>query len=446
MRRTFGGRVLGSARPAPPRLRPRRARARPGRAPGRRPAGRHRARRARGAAQARPQAASPRCAQQADAEANPLALWVDYWELSNRLNEAQQGELDRLRGALERQLRRGPAAQRLAARARPAPRLGQLRRRVPALSHERRPRGHLLLRWSPSSSPASDVKAAGIAAWMAQRTPTTAAPCSPPSLVDAKQLTSRRHLEKLRLAAEAGKPRAARQAAVLLGPSVAASVGEMFDSPAPLPRQEGADRAPRRRRARRPGADPRSPRTTASRPPACWSTAGSARCRADLAAWTWASVGRQSGDQAAARGGRPVPARASAIRRKHERDIELPDDTARLEGARRPARRRRQGALAAGDAGDRRDDAGRAERPGLDLLEGARAAGAGQGLAGRRGADDAQPASCSTGIAGQLNFYGQLAAEDLGQPQALPPQARAADAGRARRGRQPSRASRARWC
>ena len=55
------------------------------------------------------------------------------------------GRADRVRRALERQLRRGPAAQRLAARARPAPRLGQLQRRVPALSHGRRPRGHLLL-------------------------------------------------------------------------------------------------------------------------------------------------------------------------------------------------------------------------------------------------------------------------------------------------------------
>ena len=34
---------------------------------------------------------------QALAEANPLALWVDYWELSNRLNEAQQAELDDVR-------------------------------------------------------------------------------------------------------------------------------------------------------------------------------------------------------------------------------------------------------------------------------------------------------------------------------------------------------------
>ena len=30
---------------------------------------------------------------QALAEANPLALWVEYWELSNRLGEAQQPEL-----------------------------------------------------------------------------------------------------------------------------------------------------------------------------------------------------------------------------------------------------------------------------------------------------------------------------------------------------------------
>ncbi|MEP7303395.1 MAG: lytic transglycosylase domain-containing protein, partial [Caldimonas sp.] len=30
----------------------------------------------------------------AAAEANPLALWVEYWELNSRLGEAQQAELD----------------------------------------------------------------------------------------------------------------------------------------------------------------------------------------------------------------------------------------------------------------------------------------------------------------------------------------------------------------
>ena len=46
--------------------------------------------------------------------------------------------------ALERQLRRGPPAQRLAARARQAARLAGVPPRLPALPHERRPAGHLL--------------------------------------------------------------------------------------------------------------------------------------------------------------------------------------------------------------------------------------------------------------------------------------------------------------
>ena len=59
----------------------------------------------------------------------------------------QRGRAGRVRGvrtALERHLRRRPDAQRLAARARAPARQRHLRRRVPALSHERRPRGHLL--------------------------------------------------------------------------------------------------------------------------------------------------------------------------------------------------------------------------------------------------------------------------------------------------------------
>ena len=64
------------------------------------------------------------------------------------------GRAERVLGPLGRHLRRGPAAQRLAARAGPAPRLGQFRRRVPAFSHERRPRGELLRACSSTTSPA----------------------------------------------------------------------------------------------------------------------------------------------------------------------------------------------------------------------------------------------------------------------------------------------------
>ena len=113
--------------------------------------------------------------------------------------------------------------------------------------------------------------------------------------------------------------------------------------------------------------------------------------------------------------------RAERVNRKGK-ELELPDDTARLEGARRPARRRRQAALAAGDAGDRRDERRPSRRDPAWVYWKARAL---QALAKDSQEGEAlqtqQPASCSTGIAAQLNFYGQLAAEDLGQPQTLPP-------------------------
>ena len=58
---------------------------------------------------------------------HPLAVWLDYWELGNRLAEVQQDELEAFYARWPGSYRRGPAAQRLAARARPPARLGALR-------------------------------------------------------------------------------------------------------------------------------------------------------------------------------------------------------------------------------------------------------------------------------------------------------------------------------
>ena len=81
---------------------------------------------------------------QAAAEKNPLAMWVDYWELTNRINEVQPAEFTAFAQRWSGTYVEDRHAQRLAARARAPPRLRHLRRRVPALSHERRPRGHVL--------------------------------------------------------------------------------------------------------------------------------------------------------------------------------------------------------------------------------------------------------------------------------------------------------------
>ena len=78
------------------------------------------------------------------AAGHPLAMWVDYWELSNRLADAQQDELDafyaRWPGTYVEDRLRNDWLLELGRRRDWA----QLPRRVPALSHERRPRGQLL--------------------------------------------------------------------------------------------------------------------------------------------------------------------------------------------------------------------------------------------------------------------------------------------------------------
>ena len=267
--------------------------------------------------------ASPRCAPQADAEAQSArALGRLLGADEPHRTRSQQPELDRLRRALERQLRRGPAAQRLAARARPAPRLGQLRRRVPALSHGRRPRGHAAIalvaeqlagqgRPRPPASPPG---------WR-RRTPTTAAPCSPPTLVDAKQLASRRHLEEdPPLAPRPNKPRAARQAAALLGPSAATQRRRDRRRPGPLPRQARPATAPRATPSSTPLALTRLAATDSESAAGMLADRWEKALPADLAAWPGpASPGRRAIKlQPEAR--RPVPARGTASSASRTRD------------------------------------------------------------------------------------------------------------------------------
>ena len=145
-----------------------------------------------------------------------------------------------------------------------------------------------------------------------RRTTTTAAPCSPPSLVDTKQLdaapTSGR---RSRLAAEANKPRAARQAAVLLGSPVATSVGEIFDGPARYLGKKAST-------ATRVDAELATLALTRLAASDSESVAGMLVDRwekalpPDLAAWAWASVARQTAMKLQPAGGRPVPARRAA--------------------------------------------------------------------------------------------------------------------------------------
>ena len=172
---------------------------------------------------------------------------------------------------------------------------------------------------------------------------------------------------------------------------------------------------------------------------------GDRRCRPSSPPGPGPALARQTGDEAAARGGRPVPARR-ARQSQGQASSSCPTTLLAWKVRAALARRRRQAALAAGDAGDRRDVAGRAEaiRPGSTGRRARLQALANDSQEGETLTHE-QPASCSTGIAAQLNFYGQLAAEDLGQPQTLPPKPAPLTPAERDVVARPSRLRRARW-
>ena len=131
----------------------------------------------------------------AAAERNPLAMWVDYWELTNRISDAQQDELDavrrsagparyvedRLRNDWLLELGRRRDWDNFAAEY-PRFRMNDDREVSVLRAADRPPR-----RQGRCTTPRSPH------GWRSA-TPTTAARCWPPTLYDAEQLASRRRL------------------------------------------------------------------------------------------------------------------------------------------------------------------------------------------------------------------------------------------------------------
>ena len=352
----------------------------------------------------------------AAAEANPLALWVEYWELTNRIGEAQQPELsafaDRWSGSYVEDRLRNDWLLELGRRRDWANFTAEFPRF--RMNDDRQVTCYALL---TDRLAGRDVKAAAIAAWLAQKDDDDGCALLATTLFDAKQLSPAEVWKKVRLSMEANRPRAARQAAALLGPGVAASVGEIVDGPArflakktPLTTRTDAELATLAL-TRLASTDSESvsglligERWEKTLPP-------------DLAAWAWASVARQTALKL-----QPEAAdqfsRAERANRK-SREIELPDDL-----------------LAWKVRAALRADAGKARwqqvMQAIDAMTPAEQkdaawvywkARAMQALA--RDSQDGESLRATSrellaGIATQLNFYGQLAAEDLGQPQALP--------------------------
>jgi soluble lytic murein transglycosylase len=164
------------------------------------------------------------------AAGHPLALWVEYWELSNRLGDAQQAELDafyarwpgtyvedRLRNdwLLELGRRRDWANFRVE-----FPRF--------RMNDDREVTCYALLTQHLGGQ---DVRDAARDAWFAQREPEDGCQLMASTLYEAKVLKPADAWHKAQLAIETNRPRAARDAAALVRRSYGPIVTTIVDNP-----------------------------------------------------------------------------------------------------------------------------------------------------------------------------------------------------------------------
>ena len=170
-----------------------------------------------------------------------------------------------------------------------------------------------------------DVRDAALAAWLAQRDADDGCGLLAAALIDGKQFTAADAWRKARFAIDAGRPRAARQAAALVGIAPASAVGELSDSPARyLVKNTSA--------STRVGAElttlalMRMASTDAEAAAAQLNDRWDRALPPDLAAWAWASVGKQAAMKL-----QPEAAdyyqRAAQRAAKAGRDIDWPVDT-----------------------------------------------------------------------------------------------------------------------
>jgi soluble lytic murein transglycosylase len=351
------------------------------------------------------------------ASQNPLAMWADYWELGNRINELQQADVDafyarwpdtyvedRMRNDWLLELGRRQDWSHFVV---DYPRF--------RMNDDREVSCYALL---TERLAGKDVKDAALGAWFAQRDADDGCALLASTLVDTKVFGSEDVWRKARLAMDAGRPRAVRQAAGLISQPTGVLVQDIIDSPAKFltrkaPATGGRAGAELTTLAlmRMASSDPEaaalllSERWERSLPP-------------DLASWAWAAVAKQSAMKL-------LPEaidhfqRAALYLTKNKRELDWADDT--LAWKARAALRANNGkgrwqqvmqAINAMSADEQREPAW--------VYWKARAL---RVLAADSQDADAlrtQSRDMLASIAGQLNFYGWLAAENLGLPLSLP--------------------------
>lgn len=353
---------------------------------------------------------------QAVAERHPLAMWVDYWQLNNRLYAASVDEVeafykrwpgsyveDRLRNDWLLELGRRRDWKALAA---DYPRF--------RMNDDREVTCYALL---ADHLDGKDVRLAGRAAWFAQRDADDGCALLGTTLYEAKILKEDDAWRRARLAIDANRPKAARLAAALVSPKAGDDAVTLSDNPTrylngPVPRarqeRELATLALMRLAANDPDAA-----ATALR--AKWE----ALLPPELAAWAWAAVAKQAAIKLLPDASEHYQ-RAALLAGKAVVEIDWADDTlawkARAALRANEGRPRWQQVLQAINA------MGQAEqRDPTWVYWKARALQAVAKDSSEPEAMTAQAQEMLSQLAGQLHFYGALAAEDLGLPIALPP-------------------------
>jgi len=348
---------------------------------------------------------------------HPLAMWPDYWELNTRIAEVQQPEVDqfsaRWSGSYVDDRFRNDWLLELGRRrdwANFAVEYPRFR-----LNDDREVTCYALL---TEHLAGKDVTDAARTAWFAQRDADDGCALLATTLTDAKLFTPADAWRRARVAADAGRPRAVRQAVALVGPAASVSVGELLDSPARY-LARGASTASRNASELTTLA---LIRMAANDPEAAAGQLNDRWDRAlpdDLAAWAWATVAKQSAIKLLPEASDHYQ-RAAVRAAKAKTEAVWPDDT--LAWKVRAALRADNGkprwqqvmqGINAMSATEQRDPAW--------VYWKARALIA---LAPDSQESDAMRAmgrEQMAGIAGQLNFYAALAAEQLGQPVYLPP-------------------------
>lgn len=350
----------------------------------------------------------------------PLAPWADYWELTNRIGEVQAEEatafMARWPGSYVEDRFRNDWLLELGRRrdwpnfVREFPRFRMNDdREVSCYAH------------LTDLQAGREAREAARAAWMAQREADDGCQLLAQALYDAKLLSNDDVWRKLRLAAEIGRPRLARNTATLLGDGITRAVADIFDNPARYLATRASGLGNNRSELSA-LAIARIAANDADAAAKQLDDRWAAIIGREHAAWAWAITAKQG-----ALGLKPdtlawVRKAWETQKRKPGEHPDWSDDT--LGWLARAALRQGTGverwalvqrAIDAMSAGER-DEA-------VWVYWRSRAL---QGMAKAGEDGDAMRQEARTALAGlssQLNFYGQLAAEELGGPQPLPARA-----------------------